>query len=177
MIVDARTGRKAEYRTPGFWYDEDGNPLLCQLCYPWACINGIHSEFWYHNYWTEREILTMADKKINKDEEKVDPNMPPADEGADPTSDTADHGDQVKRTTGTPTEEHPLAMRASPKTKDAQASNDIQFRILHSKVGSFDQGQIVTQDDLKVDDRGLDRLFELEAIEVVMPSRIPSDKE
>lgn len=44
----------------------------------------------------------------------------------------------------------------------------IKFRIVHTRVGNFDQGEEITQEELGADNLQLERLLDLEAIEPVL---------
>lgn len=80
---------------------------------------------------------------------------------------STDTDDTTKKTTGTPMAQHPAATR--PARRGAATDNRIiKFRIEHTQVGAHMQGAEVTQEELGVDDKGLERLLDLEAVTPVL---------
>jgi len=81
----------------------------------------------------------------------------------------------TKKTTGTPMEEHPAATRTTSRRRAAPDLREIRFRIEHTQVGAHMQGAEVTQEQLGVDDRGLERLLDLDAVTPVLVDPTASD--
>lgn len=68
-------------------------------------------------------------------------------------------------------EDHVQSMKASstlPRKRNVKPEKQIRFQILHTAVGGHAQGAEVTQEQLGVDDAGLERLIDLEAVAVVL---------
>lgn len=116
---------------------------------------------------TPNKATTNDEKSAMSHEEQKDPNASPQRTASANTG----HGEDVKLTTGTPTELHTAEMVAEGDDSELDVSK-LRFRILHNGVGQHIQGQEVTQKQLGVDDAGLDRLLDLEAVEVIMPEPI-----